>query len=540
MATFTPVLKLTLPAFDQEPWDQDINNDLRIIDGAMASFLGVPNLVGIWKNDTVFTVGVSVIDSVDSSIWSCLIAHTSPSAPTTFSQDRQANPTRWLLLQAPARDFATQAAASASAAATSATNAATSATNAANSAATAATKVSKAGDTMTGLLILSGDPVAVTGAATKQYVDARVGGVGFLPTTGGTLTGALNLPAAAPTVAAQATNKSYVDGQVALRLALTGGTLTGALNLPATTPTVGTQATTKSYVDSTAAAQPFLKLTGGAGGQTVTGPLTISGTTVTTSGRLISRTDTAGFAPSVSAWSVPVNTNVGFWNSSSTTLSQIQFGNLDGSGLPTLTWGVMQPNAFFATSDLSLGMISGTITEAGPVTTPFRQIRYDTNNVMNMFNRPTASEIQMTVKSATPGFGNPVVLQLRGSDNALVNPTGAIISAGGFTVSDNRFKTNVTAMTYSISTMMALAPIEFNWLNVDGSTGLQDCGFSAQSVQSVYPECVKIAGIKAPDGTGGDPTGANPTLAISPMSLIALCVNCLQNIQSRLVAHGIT
>lgn len=34
------------------------------------------------------------------------------------------------------------------------------------------TPVNKAGDTMTGLLILSGDPVAALGAATKQYVDA--------------------------------------------------------------------------------------------------------------------------------------------------------------------------------------------------------------------------------------------------------------------------------------------------------------------------------------------------------------------------------
>lgn len=32
--------------------------------------------------------------------------------------------------------------------------------------------VSKSGDTMTGLLVLSGDPTAALGAATKQYVDA--------------------------------------------------------------------------------------------------------------------------------------------------------------------------------------------------------------------------------------------------------------------------------------------------------------------------------------------------------------------------------
>jgi hypothetical protein len=59
----------------------------------------------------------------------------------------------------------------------------------------------------------------------------------YLPLAGGTLTGALNLPAAAPTVATQAANKSYVDAGDATVLAaantklpLAGGTLTGALN----------------------------------------------------------------------------------------------------------------------------------------------------------------------------------------------------------------------------------------------------------------------------------------------------------------------
>jgi hypothetical protein len=38
--------------------------------------------------------------------------------------------------------------------------------------------VSKSGDTMTGLLILSGDPVANLGAATKQYTDTKVAKAG--------------------------------------------------------------------------------------------------------------------------------------------------------------------------------------------------------------------------------------------------------------------------------------------------------------------------------------------------------------------------
>lgn len=53
-------------------------------------------------------------------------------------------------------------------------------------------KVSKAGDTMTGLLTLSGDPTATLHAATKQYVDSKASGGAYLPLAGGTLTGVLN------------------------------------------------------------------------------------------------------------------------------------------------------------------------------------------------------------------------------------------------------------------------------------------------------------------------------------------------------------
>ena len=39
-------------------------------------------------------------------------------------------------------------------------------------AATATNNVLKSGDTMTGALVLSGDPTVALGAATKQYVDS--------------------------------------------------------------------------------------------------------------------------------------------------------------------------------------------------------------------------------------------------------------------------------------------------------------------------------------------------------------------------------
>ena len=78
-------------------------------------------------------------------------------------------------------------------------------------------KVNKAGDTMTGPLVLSGDPTEDNQAATKKYVDEHGGGGpsgDYLPLTGGTLTGPLTL-AADPTTAMGAATKQYVDNAVA-------------------------------------------------------------------------------------------------------------------------------------------------------------------------------------------------------------------------------------------------------------------------------------------------------------------------------------
>jgi hypothetical protein len=75
-------------------------------------------------------------------------------------------------------------------------------------AATATNNVLKGGDTMTGQLVLSGDPTVALGAATKQYVDS--GDALKLNLSGGTMTGPLVL-SGNPTVALGAATKQYVD-----------------------------------------------------------------------------------------------------------------------------------------------------------------------------------------------------------------------------------------------------------------------------------------------------------------------------------------
>lgn len=90
--------------------------------------------------------------------------------------------------------------------------------------------VSLSGGTMTGNLILNGDPTNNLQAATKQYVDVLgdtvndildgTEAIPYLPDNGGTLTGALNMGnnkitmGATPTETTDVTNKGYVDGVV--------------------------------------------------------------------------------------------------------------------------------------------------------------------------------------------------------------------------------------------------------------------------------------------------------------------------------------
>lgn len=113
-------------------------------------------------------------------------------------------------------------------------------------------KLALAGGTMTGLLVLSADPSAALGAATKQYVDnintsLSTSISGKLSTAGGTLTGALTL-SGSPSSAQHATPKTYVDTADALKVTKSGDTMTGFLTLSAD-PTSALHAATKQYVD---------------------------------------------------------------------------------------------------------------------------------------------------------------------------------------------------------------------------------------------------------------------------------------------------
>lgn len=113
------------------------------------------------------------------------------------------------------------------------------------------------GGTLTGPLALAGDPTATNQAANKHYVDALATTVStsYLPLLGGTMFGDLVL-AGSPATALSAATKSYVDaGDTALATVANaavkraGDTMTGLLVLSGD-PVALNGAATKTYVDS--------------------------------------------------------------------------------------------------------------------------------------------------------------------------------------------------------------------------------------------------------------------------------------------------
>jgi hypothetical protein len=133
----------------------------------------------------------------------------------------------------------------------------------------------KAGGTMTGAIVLPGNPGSALQAAPKQYVDAQALAASgtaeaytdtalaaYLQKAGGTMTGAIVLPGnpgsalqAAPkqyvdsqATAASGTAQTYTDTALTAYLQKAGGTMTGAIVLPGN-PSSALQAAPKQYVD---------------------------------------------------------------------------------------------------------------------------------------------------------------------------------------------------------------------------------------------------------------------------------------------------
>lgn len=95
--TFTAALRLTKPEFDKPRYHQQMNDNLDIIDAVLTKYIGQLNVVGVWKNSTVYAVSDVVVDQDEGQLYECLAAHTSSSSGT-MAAFRAANPSAWVLL----------------------------------------------------------------------------------------------------------------------------------------------------------------------------------------------------------------------------------------------------------------------------------------------------------------------------------------------------------------------------------------------------------------------------------------------------------
>lgn len=97
--TKTPNLGLNLPLFDSAPWHDDMYENFRILDAVVFSAIGLADLKGTYKNNTAISVGDRYVDTITGQIFEAAIEYTTPAAPTTFAEDRAANPGFWLTLE---------------------------------------------------------------------------------------------------------------------------------------------------------------------------------------------------------------------------------------------------------------------------------------------------------------------------------------------------------------------------------------------------------------------------------------------------------
>ncbi len=122
--------------------------------------------------------------------------------------------------------------------------------------------MSTSGGSLSGPLLLAGDPVLSSQAVTKSYVDGTASK--SLTFSGGSLIGELFL-SGAPLQPLQATTKSYVNSMGSSLLSISGGSLTGSLLLNGD-PSASLGASTKHYAD--------LKVS--RSGDTLLGPLVLA------------------------------------------------------------------------------------------------------------------------------------------------------------------------------------------------------------------------------------------------------------------------
>ena len=358
-----------------------------------------------------------------------------------------------------------------------------------------ALRVAKAGDTMTGALILDANPTAALGAATKQYVDT---GDTAAQTTANTALTTANTASSTANAAAAA-----VNGKVSK----TGDTMSGALMLNGN-PTAALQAATKQYVDSAIAGVP----TGGTGG--VSQAYVDSADTVIRGAAATAQTTANSAQTTANAAQTTANGKV---SKTGDTMS----GALILNANPTLALGAATKQ--YVDSVIGSGTAGGATTayvdaqvalrvakagdtmtgalilNANPtaalgaatkqyVDTGVSAAQTTANAAQTTANaaNTAAASAQTTANSAVASLANKYD-KTGGTINGNINATGTITAGGDITAfSDERLKHNVNRIENAL-----YKTLQLNGVTFETKENKKSLGVIAQNVLSVLPEVVQ-------------------------------------------------
>lgn len=369
------------------------------------------------------------------------------------------------------------------------------------------------GASTTGYAIADGETLLMFWDGT-DFVPGSSTALGYTPVNkaGDTMSGALYLPSATPTLSTQAATKGYVDsavsGAVGSNFVLkTGDTMTGPLVLSGA-PSTSLQAATKGYVDSSIS---------GAGYATESWVTSqnYANTTTQSLQYYYTKTDSDSRYVSVSTQNLqyyPLTTTVA---NTYATISSLT-GYVATTGTQTIAGAKTFSSAITASSGVTTATNSGLSASA-----------------VNFYNSSYSSGIYNSIfLSSGSGLSSQnLVFAFNNSGSStqvyFFNGNGTASATNWNSTSDVRIKENIKGVTNALDTIEQLTPVEFSYTR-DKRTTPDHFGLIAQELEGVLPQLVADSGMN--DG------GVQNIKSVSYTQLIPILIKAVQELKAEVDA----
>lgn len=366
------------------------------------------------------------------------------------------------------------------------------------------TPVNKAGDTMTGALYLpAATPTISTQAANKAYVDAAVSGAvgsNFVLKTGDTMTGPLVL-SGAPTLSTQAANKGYVDGAIS-----GAGYATQAWVLSQSYVTTSTSSLTNYYTKTDSDSRYV---------STSTQNLQYYPLTTTVASTYATKVELGNYVTSTyltTNYSTTAQINTALSSYVTTTYLTSNYSTTTAINSALATYMPKAGGTF--TGNVTLGSGVSLITGTGPITVGTGGI------ISQAFNFTASNSIYYNPGSAVVAITN-------GSASYVFNNAGTATAVSWTSTSDARLKENVQPVTSGLSLVSQLNPVKYSFKR-DQLAEPNRYGLIAQELETVIPEVV--------DTGAFEQDGVADVKSVAYAELIPILVKAIQELKAEVDA----